>query len=119
MSKYGLGEVGDGTGLYRPVYETIPLESTVVRRIVKEIKACYPEAVMIKVHGNPYQRSGVPDLYVAIKGKSIWIEIKREGADTTALQRAMLVKLRDMGVPCGTAESPQTALDIIKKVLAL
>jgi hypothetical protein len=112
--EYGLYKFGDGTGKYVPESTSIPLESTVQMKIVNAIKKAYPHAVLVKFSGGEYQRAGVPDLYVAVDGMSVWIEVKRPGADTTLLQKKFLEKLFLNGVFCGTAECPETALGIIK-----
>ena len=118
MAGYGLWEFGDGTGEYRPLTKNTPSEEKVVSKSVKAIYKEYPDAFVFKVNGGMYQRSGVPDLYVGVGGKSIWIEMKRPGADTTALQKAKMEHLQRIGIPCGTAESPERVLEIIKIVLA-
>lgn len=116
--KYGLGETGNGTGNYTPVSSDIPTEKVIQRKIVRAIEREYRKEVMVvKIHGGGYQRAGIPDLYVAVKGVSIWIEVKRRGADTTKLQQRFLKKLINQGVLCGTACDVKTALNLIKDAL--
>jgi hypothetical protein len=104
--------------VYRPLTKTTPSEEKIVSKSVKAIRKAYPDAFVFKVHGGMYQRSGVPDLYIGVGGKSIWIEMKRPGADTTELQKFTMEQLKRQGIPCGTAESPERVLEIIKIVLA-
>lgn len=115
---YGLWETGDGTGEYRPSSKNVPTESVIITKAIKLIAKEFPHAFVFKVHGGLYQRSGIPDLYVGIEGKSIWIEMKRPGADTTALQKHKMEQLIAQRIFCGTAESPERVIEIIKKVLA-
>lgn len=114
---YGLWKTGGGTGNYASTNKTVK-ESDITNKAIKLIKATYPSAVVIKIHGGTYQRAGIPDLYIAVSGVSIWIEMKRPGADTTALQKQLLDKLKSIGVPCGIAESPDRVIEIIEKALA-
>lgn len=118
MHTYGLWEFGDGTGEYRPLTKDTPTETNITTKAVKLVQKTYPDAFIFKISGGVYQRSGVPDLYIAVNGKGVWIEMKRPGADTTALQKAKLQHLQRQGIFCGTAESPERVLDIIKNMLA-
>jgi len=117
LIEYGLGKYGDGTGLYRPNSTKKQRENAIVTKTVKALEKLFPEAFVMKMHGGSYQRSGLPDLYISIYGKSIWIEMKRPGADTTALQKAKLERLAATGAFCGTAESSERAIEIVNKVV--
>lgn len=114
--KYGLRETGDGTGAYSKDKHQ-PTETSIVNATVKKVKELYPEAVVVKIHGGGYQRAGLPDLYIAVDGISLWVEMKRAGSDTTATQKRFLQALLYNGVDCGTAESPQRVLTMIEEVL--
>lgn len=116
---YGLWEFGGGTGVYRPLTKDTPQENTIVNKAIKLVKATYKDAVVEKLHGGTYQRSGLPDLYIAIGGVSLWVEMKRPGADTTKLQQRRLERLKNAGVYCGTAESPERVLEMIEEALVL
>ena len=121
MSKYGLWEIGNGTGNYHPDSPDARTETTITNAAVDEANRRYREdgIFIFKLHGGGYQRSGIPDVYVAIKGNSIWVEFKRPGADTTKLQRNKLLLLLKAGMFCGTAESTETFIDIIEQVKRL
>jgi len=117
---YGLWEFGGGTGKYTPESSSTDKENDILRRAVNSAKTRYGNKIyQLKIHGGGYQRSGVPDLYVAIDGKSVWIEFKRPGADTTALQLKTLNEFRSLGIYCGTAESVETYLKIIEDILKI
>lgn len=117
MTKYGLGEFGGGTGVYRPESSSTPTENYITSKTVSLLKKTFPDAFVMKIHGGGYQKSGAPDLYISIRGKSIWIEMKRPGADTTALQKSKMEELSKTGAFCGTAESPERAVGIVNDVL--
>lgn len=116
---YGLREFGSGTGKYTPESSTTMRENDILNKAVKEAKTKFKDIYQLKIHGGGYQRSGIPDVYVAIGGISIWVEFKRPGADTTALQLKTLNELDSLGVYCGTAESVETYIGIIEEVLEL
>jgi hypothetical protein len=117
---YGLGQFGDGSGNYRPSDvdgKRPPKETTILNNAVKEANKKFKNIFIVKIHGSGYQRSGLPDVYVAINGKSLWVEFKRPGADTTKLQKRTLEKLDKAGIYCGTAESTETFLEMISHLL--
>lgn len=112
---YGLWETGEGTGKYSKDTSQ-PSETAIVNATVKAIKVYHKDAVVVKIHGGGYQKAGIPDLYIAVDGISLWVEMKRNGSDTTATQKRFLEKLIVNDIPCGTAESPQRVLDMIAKL---
>ena len=116
---FGLGHFGGGTGKYPPYQRGEPTETVIGTKIRTAIKERYPDAFIRKIHSGGYMAAGVPDLYVAINGHGIWIEIKRPMADTTATQQKTLEAMWAQGIPCGTADSVQTALDMIKEVVGV
>ena len=115
--EYGLWKFGNGTGTYRPE-SGARTETRIVADSMCAVKTKYKcdNVFVTKIHGGAYQQSGLPDLYIALCGASIWIEMKRPGADTTALQVDKLKQLKDAGVFCGTAESPERVIEIIESV---
>jgi len=117
LIKYGLGQYGNGTGDYRS--SSKQTEYTLTTKIIKALELKFPYAFVMKTHGGAFQRSGIPDLYVSIRGKSVWIEIKRPGADTTALQKSKLEQIANTGTLCGTVESPERAIEVMQEVLQL
>ena len=103
---YGLWEFGEGTGNYRPESPTTRKENDILKSAIKHVKARFDKSmVILKMHGSGYQRSGIPDLYIQLNGIPIWVEFKRPGADTTALQKGKLEQLKAAGAYCGTAAS--------------
>lgn len=113
----GLFQVGEGTGKYRPLSDNTPTESKIVSKTVDALRKTFPDIIVIKTHGGAYQRAGIPDLYIAYQGISLWIEMKRPGADTTALQKDFLLKLIRQGVKAGTADSVDTAVNMVYTLL--
>lgn len=60
-------------------------ETQLTARIVKAVQEKYPEAWVLKTHGNGYQRIGVPDLLVCLRGRLHAFEVKhRKPGETLA-----------------------------------
>lgn len=69
------------------------LESTITKNICKELKN--RGIWHMKIHGGPYQRAGIPDLLVIIKGHAFFFEVKVPGKKLTDLQWHTIREIRD------------------------
>lgn len=87
--------------------------------MVTAIREHYPHAYLLKVHGNGYQRIGVPDVMVTISGATCAIEAKhREPGESlehmhgrvSAQQRREIKALRDAGAVADVAHTVEGAL---------
>jgi len=112
----GLWKFGDGTGKYSGKPNQ-PTETSIVNATVKAVRKEYPNSVVVKIHGGGFQSAGIPDLYIAVDGEGLWVEMKRPGSDTTALQKRFLEKLWANSIPCGTADNPEMVLAILRQLL--
>lgn len=101
-------------------------ETRLVKAITRAILSRWPDAYVIKVHGNPYQQAGTPDLLVVIAGRLTGIEVKyprpgesREARErrVSARQRAEIARLRRAGAVAGMADSVEEALALIEETL--
>lgn len=116
-----LWETGRGTGDYTPS-GTPPKESTITSSIIRSLKEYMKNGLNVKtpfvrkVHGGGFSRAGMPDIYVQYNGAAIWIEVKRPGADTTALQKDTLEMLAENGAYVGVAHSADEAVKLLKEV---
>jgi hypothetical protein len=73
-------------------------ETILQQNIVKAIKRKWGAgAWVMKIHGGPYQKAGVPDLLVIIAGRAYWIEVKRPGEVPTAIQKNVMQELMAAG----------------------
>ena len=93
----------------------IPLEKTIVARIVTALKAAGAGWV-IKTHGGAFQCAGLPDiLCVAPKsGRLVGIEVKRPKIGRlTDLQKAQLAKINLAGGVAGVAYGAEDALALL------
>jgi hypothetical protein len=87
-------------------------ETRLVNRMRKAVSARWPEAFVVKVHGSPYQRAGLPDLLVIVGGRAVWLEVKAQAPGeseehargrVTALQQVTLDDLARSGAVAGVA----------------
>lgn len=101
-------------------------ETKLVKDMVKEVQKRYPAAWVFKVHGNPYQRSGVPDLLICLDGHLFGIEVKAPGrgetdeharSRTTTKQEIELERLSKAGATTGVAVTVEEMIEIIKGAL--
>lgn len=97
-------------------------EKTVQARIVKAIREEYPEAWIFKVHGSPYQMTGVPDLLVLAHGILYGFEVKHrrpgESAEharsrATPQQRAQIRAIRAAGGVALVVLGPDEVLQVM------
>lgn len=51
----------------------------------------------MKVHGDMFQKSGVPDIIACVNGKFVGIEVKRPGGRVSELQKYHIEKIRAAG----------------------
>lgn len=101
-------------------------ETAVVAAIWRAVTKAHPAAWLLKVHGGPYQRAGVPDLILCIDGLFIGLEVKHQKPGeselaarerTTPLQRAEIRKINAAGGWACTVLDPDGALQAIERAL--
>ncbi len=96
---------------------TIPLEKSIVSDIVRALKAAGVKWV-IKTHGGPYQRTGIPDIILIAPrtGRFVGIEVKRPKLGVLSdLQAAQIDKINRSGGVAGVAYGREDALEILKQ----
>jgi len=71
---------------------------------------------VIKTHGTGFGQAGTPDLIGVLRGRSLALEVKRPGEDTTPLQKVELRKWAEAGAIAGRVESVQEVKDLIKEI---
>ena len=74
-------------------------EADIQRLIQNYITKEYPGSFSFKVHGNGFQKAGIPDLVCCINGRFIGIEVKQPGkeAELTKLQSLRIEQIRKAG----------------------
>src|SRR3546814_19922781 len=53
-------------------------ETALVEKIKTAVKKRYPSAMIVKIHGGPYQAAGLPDLVVVIDGRIYGFEVTQQ-----------------------------------------
>lgn len=71
---------------------------------------------VVKIHGDPYQPSGEPDLLCCIRGRFVALEVKVGDNQPTILQRHQLRLIRDAGGLAVVVWSVEQALEAIEHV---
>jgi len=86
-------------------------ETILTRRIVRELEAA--GALCYKICGSQYQVAGLPDLYVAKNGVSVWMEIKTPTGRLRRIQEARIAQMRRFGVPVAVIRTPEEAISFL------
>lgn len=64
----------------------------------------------MKVHGGPYQLSGVPDLLCIKAGRAMFLEVKQPGKHPTEIQRRRMNEIETVGgAACHVVTSKEQA----------
>lgn len=66
----------------------------------------------VKIHGGPFQCSGIPDIIGCWKGRFVAIELKVGKGEPTKLQLVNVAILQNCGARAGIATSVEEALSI-------
>ena len=114
-----LGYVGNGTGVYAK--SRITSESTLTNKCITSLKRLLVDTphFIRKMSGGHYQRAGLPDLYIQLKGRALWIEMKLPGGDTTATQRQTMINLYEAGAYVATCESIEEVIATVGQMLLI
>jgi hypothetical protein len=90
----------------------MPLEKTIERAIRKAANA--KGWWIIKMHGGPMSRAGLPDLLCIRNGDVRWIEVKRSNtAGATPLQAETIRRLTMGGTPARVCHSAEEAMEFL------
>ena len=76
-------------------------ESYYQTRIIKWIKAEYPEAFVWKAQAGPYSRQGIPDICMILNGHFFGFEVKRP--DNSRLSPVQAQTIKQINAAGGTA----------------
>lgn len=95
-------------------------ETRLQRKIQDAITDEWPDAWVLKVHGGPFQASGIPDLLACVEGRFIALEVKHpdQPHPVSDLQQAHLDWIGRAGGVAAVVESVEEALDAINRSLS-
>ena len=92
-------------------------EKDIVAAIMRYLKTV-PDCFAWKEHGGMYGTAGLPDVICCINGRFVGLEIKTPKGKATALQTAVLRKIRDSGGVARIVRSVEEAEAVIDTILA-
>jgi Holliday junction resolvase len=89
-------------------------EAELTRECVKRLNKL-PGCFAVKVHGSPFQRSGLPDIIGCLQGEFFGIEMKMPGKEKnlTERQASTIKKIQNAGGTAGVATSFKDCLEIL------
>ena len=71
-------------------------ESSLLKRIIKYLKAL-PRTYYVKTHGGPYQRQGLPDIFVVRRGRFFALELKTRVGILSPAQQSEIAHIGNAG----------------------
>jgi len=93
---------------------TVKPESALTRRILKALRG--RGGFWTKVHGGPYQATGLPDIIGVYEGRFYGMEVKLpKGGQPTARQALALRLIEAAGGVSGVVRGPTDALKLLRK----
>jgi len=87
-------------------------ELTIQSRILDHLRKTYPLCICWKIEDA--KLSGIPDIYFAYDGTSIWFEVKSKTGTTSPIQKYTIMSLERNKIPVYVVKS----LSDTKKILS-
>lgn len=93
-------------------------ESAITKQIRAKLDKIYgPDRLWLrKIHGNPYQIRGLPDLIGTYQGYFVAMEVKKPGGDATDLQAFTMEQIRQAGGYAAVIHSSEEAIAFLNTV---
>jgi hypothetical protein len=88
-------------------------ESAITTSITNAIKRRCRDAFVMKIHGGPCQKAGVPDLLVLWRGTAFFLEVKQPGGLATKLQKHRIREIVAAGGVAGVVYNADDALTMM------
>ena len=92
-------------------------ETRLIHKILEELGRNFPSSYFRKIHGNPYQHAGIPDLVGCVEGFFIGLEVKTDTGETSKIQELEGIAILHAGGIHAVVRSPEDAVKIIKNQL--
>lgn len=90
-------------------------ESTIVKHIQDWAKA-QPDVWIVKLHGEPFQVNGLPDLLLCYRGHFIGLEVKVPGDESEPIQAWTAGEIRFAGGTAECVHSLEEAVAVLNRV---
>lgn len=91
-------------------------EATLTRKVLAYLKPLEQSgaAWVLKIHGGPAQKAGVPDVLVIYQGRHFLMELKGDDGELSKLQSIQIGKIRRAGGKAYVVDSFERFLEIMK-----
>lgn len=89
------------------------LQRSIQRALKREFKL-----FVVKIHGNEFQRAGIPDLLLCCAGLFFAFEVKMPRGRVSAVQKEVMAEIREAGGYAKVVEDAQTAISYLRGILA-
>lgn len=88
-------------------------ETRIVKKIKEALGEAFPGAYFRKIHGNPYQHAGIPDLVGCVQGRFVGLEVKTTNGRVSEIQRLEGIEIIKSGGIYGVVTDAQEAIDLV------
>lgn len=92
-------------------------ETILQRYMRKAVTNAFRDVFSFKVHGNAFQKKGLPDLHFTIAGLSIWVETKVGKNELSGVQLTRIRELRKSGALAFASKNTEYTLKRIRRYL--
>ena len=92
-------------------------ETRIVRKILESLSEAFQGSYFRKIHGNPYQHAGIPDIIGCVDGFFIGLEVKTDEGKASQLQILEGKSILTSGGVFGVVRSPEEAVSLINNWL--
>ena len=93
------------------------LESALTKKIRAKLDKKYGTDLWLrKIHGNPYQIRGLPDLIGVYRGYFVAMEVKKPGGEATDLQAFTMKQIQQAGGYAAVIHSFEEAVSLLDTV---
>lgn len=83
---------------------------------VRKLRAAGEPIKMVKLHGSQFSKAGTPDLHITYRGRSIWVEAKRDDGKATKLQEHELDQWGKAGAIVGVVRTVEELQELLARV---
>ena len=89
-------------------------ETRIQNQIREKLLERFPGAYLRKIHGNPFQHAGIPDIIGCIQGHFVGLEVKTPQGRTSMIQELEGLSILQADGIHGVVTSPEEAISIIE-----
>lgn len=94
-------------------------ETRIVEKVRRALVEAYKGIYVRKIHGNPYQHSGIPDLVGCVHRLFFGLEVKTEDGKPSTIQLLEGRAIEDSGGIFAVVRSPEEAVQVLDRRLGI